>query len=372
MLLKALISIIFSPIILVGQIFTASKPEIYIAPKDPAPAQKEQPIETTSSSTPPVEIAAEKATTTESKKIVEVKSKPVVKTEPVKFIPKPTPDFDLINTNSRKTIVNIFCTTKYNDLSPISGTGVVINGKGLILTNAHIAQYFLLKNFREKDYLKCIGRTGSPAYPKYNLELVYISPSWVKQNKTLLKDENPKGTGESDFAFLRITGLVDGSMQNSSYIYIQPNNRVYFDVGEPVLLASYPAGFLGGLSIIQNLNVASSITTIQDVFTFKEGTIDLLSVGGTIVSQKGSSGGLVVDGDTSLIGIITTSSDGDTTSSRGLNAITISHVDREIQAELKTTLAGFLSLDHKNFAENFASSTAPELSKLITDELLKQ
>jgi hypothetical protein len=373
MFLKAIISIIFSPIILIGQIFTASKPEVYIAPKEPVATTTRTAVSNIiASSTNTTKQVEKVATTTEPKKVVKVESKPVVKTEPIKVVSASPADFDLINTNSRKTIVNIFCTTKYNDLSPISGTGVVIDEKGLILTNAHIAQYFLLKDFREKDYLKCIGRTGSPAYPKYNLELVYISPNWVKQNKTLLKDQNPKGTGESDFAFLRITGLIDGSTQNTGYTHIQPNNRAYVEIGEPVLLASYPAGFLGGLSIIQNLNVASSVTTIQDVFTFREGTIDLLSVGGTIVSQKGSSGGLVVDETTSLIGIITTSSDGDTTSSRGLNAITISHIDREIQSELKTTLTGFLSLDHKNFAENFTTSTAPELTKLITDELLKQ
>ncbi len=372
MLLKAILSIIFSPLILVGQIFTASKPEVYIAPKEPVSTTTEQVLVTSTSSTTPPEKAVAKATSTEPKKVIETKSKQAIITDPVKAPPLPAPDFNLINSNSRKTIVNIFCTTKYNDLSPISGTGVIINDSGLILTNAHIAQYFLLKNFREKDYLKCIGRTGSPASPKYNLELVYISPNWVRQNKTLLKDQNPKGTGESDFAFLRITNRLDGSVENNSYTYIQPNNRIYFEVGEPVLLVSYPAGFLGGLSIIQNLNVASSITTIQDVYTFKEGTIDLLSVGGTIVSQKGSSGGLVVDGNTSLIGIITTSSDGSTTKERGLNAISISHIDREIQSELKTTLIGFLGLDHKIFAENFATSTAPELTKLITDELLRQ
>lgn len=367
MLIKAIISLIFSPIILVGQLFTTSKPEVYIAPKEAISTSTEQKISKITATTTQIS----KSTTTEKKKVAKVENKTEIKKEPLITTPTTPPDFEYINTESRKTIVNIFCTTKYNNLSPISGTGVVINENGLILTNAHIAQYFLLKNFREKDYLQCIGRTGSPASPKYNLELVYISTNWVKQNKTLLKDQNPKGTGESDFAFLRITNNIDGSKQNT-YSYIQPNNRMYFEIGEPVLLASYPAGFLGGLSIIQNLNVASSITNIQDVFTFKENTIDLLSVGGTIVSQKGSSGGLVVDSDTSLVGIISTSSDGNTTSSRGLNAITISHIDREIQNELNTTLIGFLSLDHKNFAENFATSTVPELTKLITDELLKQ
>lgn len=372
MLIKAVTAIIFSPIVLIGQLFNASRPEVYIAPKINTGTTTQVKIEKKASSTPTIAKKNIKATTSPIKKSIVAEDKPQVKTEPLAEAPVVEVNFEKINENSRKTIINIFCTTKYNDLSPISGTGVVVTGDGLILTNAHIGQYFLLKNFREKDYLKCIGRTGSPASPKYNLELVYISQNWVKENKTLLKDQSPKGTGENDYAFLRITGLIDGSNNDLGYTYIQPNTREYIQVGESVLLVSYPAGFLGGLSIIQNLNVASSITKIQDVFTFKNGTIDIVSVGGTIVSQKGSSGGLVVDGDTSLIGIITTSSEGNTTSSRGLNAITLAHVNRSIQSELSMNLRQFLGLDHKTFAEGFATTTAPALTKLISDELLKQ
>ncbi len=372
MLLKAITAIILSPIIAISSFFFSSKPEVYIAPIEPKRTTTPETIKKVATST----VETKKDTVTKAittpKKIENVKEQKTTSIVIATTTPYIPPDFEKINAESRKTIINIFCTTKYNDLSPISGTGVIVNSDGLILTNAHIGQYLLLKNFREKDYLKCVGRTGSPAYPKYNIELVYISPNWVKQNKTLLKDQNPKGTGESDFAFLRITGEINDQEEITGFTYITPNTREHFSVGEPVVLVSYPAGFLGGLSIIQNLNVASSITTIQDVFTFKSGTIDIISVGGTIVSQKGSSGGLVVDENTSLIGIITTSSDGETTSSRGLNAITLSHINREIKSDLNINLKQFLSINHKNFAENFATTTGKELTGLITDELLKQ
>lgn len=369
MFTKVISTILISPIFILSQFFDFVKPEVYKAPENKITAKKETILATTtkesipSKATTTTKISTKKATTT----------KEIVKENPKKIqnIQIPAPDFEKINSDSRKTIVNIFCTTKNNELSPISGTGVIVSGDGLILTNAHIGQYFLLKDFREKDYLKCVGRTGSPAYPKYNLELVYISEDWVKENKTLLKDQNPKGTGEKDFAFLRITGPIGTTNKIEPFFYIEPNPREEIYLNEPVLLASYPAGFLGGLSIIQNLNIASSITNIQDVFTFKDGYIDIISVGGTIVSQKGSSGGLVVDRNTSLIGIITTSSEGNTTSSRGLNAITLAHINRSLEAESKLSLSEFLKIDHETYAKNFSTAKAPALTKLITDELLK-
>ncbi len=376
MFFKALANVLMTPLIFIGQFFGSAHIQT------PPPVQMARPSSITpptttkkpGTTTPTVKPAVKKVSTTPKATTTPVKkvaSKPAETPIISPIAPEPVPNFEQININSRKTIVNILCTTKYGGLSPISGTGVIINSDGLILTNAHIGQYFLLKDLYEKDYLKCVARTGSPAYPKYNLELVYISPNWVKENKTLLKEQNPKGTGENDFAFLKITGLIDNSASPAYYTYIQPNINENIKVGSPVLLVSYPAGFLGGLSILQDLNVTSSITNIQDVYTFKDGTIDVVSVGGTVVSQKGSSGGLVVDRNISLIGIITTSSDGNTTSSRGLNAITLPYINRSLQKEINMSLDNFISLDHSAYAENFRTNTAPELTKIITDELLK-
>jgi hypothetical protein len=375
MFIKSIISLVFAPLVFISQFFN-SKPElIYTAPEiektvieEVIDDKKSVVIEEVKNQNVLVKTT-EIATTT--KKVIQNKVKEETPKDPVVTAESEQPaDFAKINTEARKTTINIFCTTKYGDLSPISGTGVVINENGLILTNAHIAQYFLLKDYREKDYLKCVGRTGSPAYPKYNLELVYISPDWVAENKGILKKQNPTGTGENDYAFLRVTNMIDGS-DTSKFIYISPNTRELINVSEPVLLASYPAGFLGGISIIQDLNITSAVTNIQDIYTFKDGTIDIISVGGTVVSQKGSSGGLVVDKNTSLIGIITTSSDGNTTSSRGLNAITLSYINRSLQREISMDMRNFLELDHKNFAESFKNNLGKDLSKLIIDELNK-
>lgn len=117
-------------------------------------------------------------------------------------------DTEEVNAKSRKSIINIFCTTKTGgDFKPISGSGIVISESGIILTNAHVAQYLLLKDYRVKDFISCIGRIGSPAIPEYELKPIYLPESWLKENAPKIKEESPTGTGENDYAFLGITGV---------------------------------------------------------------------------------------------------------------------------------------------------------------------
>lgn len=354
--------------------FGTQSTQVYVAPPNPVKATvvATSTINSTVTSTKNATSTTTKKAVASStpKKIAKIEPKKDIKVEEEKQIPVyPLPDFEKVNTFARKALVNILCNTKGNDLSPISGTGVLINPKGIILTNAHIAQYFLLKDFKEKDYVSCVARTGSPAYPTYKVELMYISPTWIKDNSRVLKSYNPTGTGENDFAFLRVTGTINGDKLPENFPYLIPDVREFIEKKEPVLLVSYPAGFLGGQAIQQNLNIASSITEIQDFFTFKGNTIDLISVGGTIVSQKGSSGGGVVDKYVSLLGIISTSSNADTTSQRELRAITLAHINRALQSEIGIGLESFLGQNPEEFAKTFASTTAPLLTKVITDVL---
>ncbi|MFZ2621132.1 MAG: serine protease [Minisyncoccia bacterium] len=368
--IKSIISFIFAPLLILGGIST----RVYVASPVSVPiatTTSEIVISSSTEQTKPATITTKAKLATTTKAVT--KTKPIpdpAQSTPMTFT-GPIPDFELINTYARQATVNIYCTTIGGSLSPISGTGVVVTKDGVILTNAHIAQYLLLKDFRQKDFIKCVVRTGSPAYPKYDLEMVYISPTWVENNSAIIKDQNPKGTGENDFAFLRIIDSVDGSSLPESFLFIPMDIRENIEKGEPVLLVSYPAGFLGGQSIAQNLNIASAITTIKDIFTFKEGTRDLLAVPGTVVSQKGSSGGLVVDRFATLIGIISTSSDGTTTSDRGLNAITVPYINRSMKSELGMSLEQFLSQDVPAFAKKFQEKNVPGLVDLITEVLLK-
>lgn len=248
---------------------------------------------------------------------------------------------------------------------------MIIDPHGIILTNAHVAEYFLLQNYPAKNYMSCIIRTGNPAYPTYHAELTYISPTWVTENKSLLTESNPTGTGQYDFAFLRITDRIDGSPLESTFPHISLGTDENIERKDSVVLVSYPAGFLGGQLVMRDLNIMSAVATVEDYFTFDTGSVDLISVPGTVLSQKGSSGGAVVNAYNKLIGIIVTSSDGKTTSDRDLRAITLGHIDRILQSELGYSLSGFLAQDLTAFGQKFNTTTAPILTKLITNELGK-
>jgi len=319
----------------------------------------------------PTEKPIEKpATTTPTKKPEPIIETVIVVTPKIE-IPKKVVDFEKINRETRSSVVNILCTTGTGSLSPISGTGILIHEDGIILTNAHIAQYLLLEDLYYDNFIQCVARTGSPAYPKYKLELAYISSDWIIENSTVIKDQNPLGTGEHDFAILRVTANIDGTPVTENISHIKPDSRAVIDISEPVVLVSYPAGFLGGQTIAQNLNLVSAITSIQDVFTYREGTIDLLAVGGTVVSQRGSSGGAVVDDTGELIGVISTSTDGDTTGERDLRAITVGYISRSLEKNIEMNLEQFLNGDVKAFAKKFQTEKAPALTKILTDVLKK-
>ena len=317
--------------------------------------------------------------TKETKKTTAIKTTPIttptVQTQTQQTtIPKiQTPvDYEALNTTVRKSVVNIFCTTQSGGvLYPITGSGVVIGGNGVILTNAHIGQYFLLKDFNgTKDFVQCVVRTGNPAYPTYKAELIYISPTWIENNKTLLTEQNPQGTGEHDYALLRITEKIDKS--ELGQIPFLPVSLDEGNVtGNVSLLASYPAGFLGGQTISRDLYQSSSITTITKVYTFATSTIDVISVGGTVVSQKGSSGGAVVNSRGELVGIISTSSDGSQTSDRDLRAITLSYINRDLKNESGSSLVDVLSYPAE-YAKNFNEKIAPKLVETLTNAILKK
>lgn len=282
-----------------------------------------------------------------------------------------------LNQKIRPAVVNIFCTTKTDGaLNPISGSGVVVSKEGIILTNAHIGQYFLLKNYQTKNFISCVMRQGDGEKRTFSLDLVYVSPLWIKLHAKDISKQNPTGTGQFDYALLSIGNPVDGSEKPKTFPFIPMETDEKHLVGDSgsVLLASYPAEFLSSSFLERELSLISSVGEVQSIFTFTDEspTVDLLEIDGSILSQKGSSGGAVVNQETGkFVGMITTSTDEKTTGERELRALSSSYVSRVFKKETNAAVTDVLGGNIESFRRAFAEQMIPSLTKQLEIELDK-
>jgi hypothetical protein len=287
---------------------------------------------------------------------------------PTAPVVQPTINPEALNSEARGALVNILCETQSGgSVHSISGSGIFVDSRGVILTNAHIGQYFLLKDYPTPGNVDCRIRTGSPAQPMYRATLLYLPLQWVIDNASQLVAETAKGTGENDYAFLVVTSSVGPTPLPASYPNLPMTNDEP-DTGESMLLAAYPAGFLDINSIEKNLYPTSAYAVVKDLYTFSNVyDTDLVSIGGTVVSQGGSSGGAAVRAsDGKLQGLIATATTADTTAGRDLRAITLAHIERSLVTYNRGGIPGLLLQDLNQAMAKFASTTAPaELQLLI-------
>jgi len=322
----------------------------------PPPPQKTE----TASSSPA--SAPETGTTTDSS-VVRIQ-------DPYPFPPQ---TFVQVNEETRAALVNILCAPHSGSLRPISGSGVIIDPRGVIITNAHVAQYVLLSQDPRVD-LSCVIRTGAPAAPRWSVEVLYIPPVWVKEHAKDILADHATGTGEHDYALLRVTGPATQSSlplpDRFPALPVDTRDAIGF-LGDLALVASYPAEFIGGIAAQFDLYPASSVTPIQDLLTFHTKTVDLISLGGIIEAQSGSSGGAVVNAWGRLIGVITTTSEGATTAERDLRAITLSYINSDLAVQSGFDLAFILGGDIAAQAADFKAHEAPALNRLLIEQLAR-
>ncbi|MDO8564443.1 MAG: trypsin-like peptidase domain-containing protein [bacterium] len=290
-------------------------------------------------------------------------------------IPAPTPlSFDEVNRKTRDALVNIICTTlRSGSFNPLSGSGVIIDPRGVILTSAHVAQYYLLKDYAVPDFVSCTVRTGAPATNRYRAKLLYIPPQWVEANAAKIQDESPTGSGKHDYALLLITESVNPETLPlpATFPSLPPLNASdAVQKGQQVLVAGYAAGFLSGIAIQRDLYPLSSQGTVTDVYSFDGTSRDVVGVAGSPLAQHGASGGGAVDESGRLLGIVATASDGKTTGERNVNIVTFAHINKSFMEQNSQSMFSFLAAGNfAQFAENFNTGTVPALSKLLIDEV---
>ncbi len=308
-------------------------------------------------------------TTTTNTPVKETRPEPKVTTTPVQTpaptpTTVPTPDNSVIS-SIENVSVNILCIKQVgNRISLTNGSGVLISDKGVVLTNSHVAQYFLLK---EAGYECSIRRENIPLYG-FTAKPLYISESWVENNSNQITNSSPTGTGKYDYALLYITGSTNPVIPLPTFPSLKINTTSKFlDKGDTITVAGYPGKITYSLEVAKNAELLSDKVSIKDIFTLGNNTVDVVATSDTDVAQRGSSGGGAFKNN-ELGGIIVSTNQGSSASKFVVNILTLDYINREIKNETGKSLPSFLSGDLKKQAEDFEIVGQP-LAELLMRNL---
>ena len=214
---------------------------------------------------------------------------------------------DLIN----EYVINIFCTeTNKKQIKAASGSGIFLSNPddvyGVVVTNAHVARHLLDKN------KKCVGRTGSPTITTHTLNLRYIPSYWLNSNNQyIIGDFDQNTTGEYDFAIIETKKIKNIHKSKNLYDIFKPNLKIrlgnYDQSSQNIFIYSYPAQKILSKNINNPLFIKKDKVNLRAIYTSPKDIIteSLLDISGSTNIDHGSSGGMVINQNTSnsLIGL---------------------------------------------------------------------
>lgn len=266
-----------------------------------------------------------------------------------------------------EALVNITCTYVTDTYSKTTnGTGFFIDTDGIVLTNAHVAQFLLLEGLVGEA--ECIIRTGNPAVPAYEAELLYIPPAWIREHAKLINEATPKGTGERDYALLYVNAALDNKPMPASFAALPFAVDLLSTeiVDTEVFATGYPAESMAANG---DLIPKQATTSIAELMTFGSNYVDLFSIRGTEIGEHGASGGPVVDAEGNAIGIISTKGDDTQFGAGSLRALSLSYIDRTITEETSVSLRRNLGGNLPYRAQLFKETLVPFLQQILEYEL---
>jgi hypothetical protein len=235
-------------------------------------------------------------------------------------------------------LVNITCNAPLSSgLRSITASGVVITASGLILTNAHVAQYLLLTD----RGVSCTALEGASV--RRSVALVYLPSAWARSNATVLTESQPRGTGEYDFAFV---ALPAGEHRFIPLSGSAPAERARVTIG--ARSGSFPVVITG---------------SVKSVFTFELNSVDVIELGASTLAHQGSSGGGVADESGTLIATLTTA-----VQDKALSAITAAYIRRVYRELENESLDTLLERSPVVSIEAFKTRT-PTLEAMVTAQL---
>lgn len=257
--------------------------------------------------------------------------------------------------------VNLYCRiTAGKTIMTMSGSGVFIDTRGVILTNAHVAQFFLLPEDSGRATADCAVRTGTPAVTTYKAAVLYISPQWLFDNVEKMSEDVQRGTGENDFALLYITEAKTGAA-TEPFPAVSFTTTDALSVHDEVTVAGYPSENVPLSDVRKGLAQVAATSTITNIRDFMWNAQDVLTIAASALGAQGVSGGPVVDTDSTLIGIATAKSD------RVLRAISLPYIDRSIYRDtgisLRTLLSGNFQLRNAVTQIRIGSNTIETLAQ---------
>jgi len=272
-------------------------------------------------------------------------------------------DFVTISQKTKEALVNIVCIPHSSSLWGISGSGVIIDERGVILTNAHIGQYFILENYPKENSITCEIKTGNPARTTYRAKLLFIPPEWVSKHAKTVRDPNPIATGENDYALLLITNSASPSSLPFSFPFLKINLKEDNALESEVLAAGYPASIIGGISLPRDLYAVSSVVKINKVQSFNGINKDFFLLSPSAVAERGSSGGAVVNKKNELISLIVSVKNTGKTFQNELGTITLSHINRGVEKDTGLSLSEYLNRNLHALSLDFTKKNLPGLTK---------
>ena len=321
--------------------------------------------ETKITSTSPENIPQQKSKTTQTEAFVETPTeKPIdiiINTITNEILPKSQDELDI-----EKVLVNIICTEKKgNYVTANTGSGVIISENGVVITNAHVAQYFLLD--KESDSFSCaLYQENIPTYG-YMAKLLYISPDWIKENPEVIKSKNPRGTGENDYALLYITKNTNPALSKPKSFNFAKANTVYdAKIGDKIDVAGFPGSPSSVGDLTHAVGLKKDSVEIQDIFTFGNNKIDVVSTEVTPVAARGASGGGLFKESDLIALIVTTTGD---KNNAYINAITTNYINRDLKKDFGISLVELISRDLDIESENFWNNYGENLAEIILAEL---